>query len=137
MEQVLQYLDEEAGDKPTVIGGDFNTWTFDKRNEEERRQLESDPETPARLLRPMEWEPLSEALESRGFAFEELNDLSRGTYPVPGFPIEARLDWIVAKGFRVIKSDISPAVIPAPYSDRLGRPVSDHHAIRVCMEKMS
>ena len=49
----------------------------------------------------MKWEPLFEDLASHGFAFEELNDLSRGTYPVPGFPIEARLDWIVARGMGV------------------------------------
>jgi hypothetical protein len=85
----------------------------------------------------MDWEPLFDELASHGFTFEELNDLSRGTYPVPGFPIEARLDWIVARGFRAVETKASPAVIPAPYSDRLGRPVSDHHAIRVCMEKMS
>jgi endonuclease/exonuclease/phosphatase family metal-dependent hydrolase len=134
MKQVLQYLDEEAGEIPIVIGGDLNTWTFDKRSEEERKQLEGDAETPARLLQPMEWEPLFENLTSHGFAFEELNDLSRGTYPVPGFPAEARLDWIVAKGFRVVENETSPAVLPAPYSDRLGRAVSDHHAVRVCLD---
>lgn len=134
MKQVLQYLDEEASEVATVIGGDLNTWTFDKRNEKEREQLKGDPETPARLLRPMKWEPLFEDLASHGFAFEELNDLSRGTYPVPGFPIEARLDWIVARGVRVAEGEISPAVIPAPYSEHLGRPVSDHHALRVCLD---
>jgi endonuclease/exonuclease/phosphatase family metal-dependent hydrolase len=134
MKQVLHYLDEEAIDVPTVLGGDLNTWTIDKRNEKERAQLKADPETPARLLRPMKWEPLFDDLASHGFAFEELNDLSRGTYPVPGFPIEARLDWIVARGMRVAEGESSPDVIPAPYSERLGRPVSDHHTLRVCLD---
>jgi endonuclease/exonuclease/phosphatase family metal-dependent hydrolase len=134
MQQVLHYLDEEAGEIPTIIGGDLNTWSFDKRSDEERKRLESDPETPARLLRPMEWEPLFEDLSSHGFTYEELNDLSRGTYPVPGFPIEAHLDWIVARGFRVVESETSPSVLPAPYSDRLGRAVSDHHAVSVCLD---
>jgi endonuclease/exonuclease/phosphatase family metal-dependent hydrolase len=137
MSQVLCHLDDEGVDIPTVIGGDFNTWTFDKRSEEERKQLESDPETPVRLLRPMEWEPLFEDLTSHGFAFHELNDFSRGTYPVPGFPVEAHLDWITAKGLRVVEADTSPAVIPAPHSKDLGRAVSDHHAVRVCLDFMA
>jgi endonuclease/exonuclease/phosphatase family metal-dependent hydrolase len=134
MRRLLSYLDEEASDVPTVIGGDLNTWTFDKRSDEERRQLEADPETPARLLRPMPWEPLFEELTAHGFTFEELNDLSRGTYPVPGFPIEAHLDWIAAKGLRVVERQTSPAVVPAPHSDRLGRAVSDHHAVSVSLD---
>ena len=54
MERLLRYLDEVPSDVPTVIGGDFNTWTIDKRSEKEREQLKADPETPARLLRPDE-----------------------------------------------------------------------------------
>lgn len=134
MKQVLRYLEEDANEIPTVIGGDLNTWTFDKRSEKERKRLEADPETPTRLLRPMEWEPLFEDLISHGYHFEKLNDFSRGTYPVPGFPIEAHLDWIAAKGCRVVEGESSPAVFPSPFSERLGGAVSDHHAVGVCLD---
>ncbi len=134
MKQVLRYLEEDASELPAILGGDFNTWTIDKRSEKERKRLETDPRTPMRLIRPMEWEPLFEDLVSHGFAFEELNDFSRGTYPVPGFPIEAHLDWIAAKGLLLVEGKTSPAVLPAPYSDGLGRAVSDHHAVRVCLD---
>ncbi len=137
MRQVLRCLEDNRGEVPTVLGGDLNTWTFNKRSDEERMQLEGDPDTPTRLLQPMKWEPLFEDLSSHGFTFDELNDFSRGTYPVPGFPIEAHLDWIAAKGLRVVEGETSPAVLPAPYSNRLGRAVSDHHAVRVCLELMA
>ena len=52
-------------------------------------------------------------------------DTTRGTYPVPGFPVEARLDWLAAKG--IYAKD--PVVIPAAMSPQRKRPVSDHHAI--------
>ena len=122
---VLDYLEKDERHLPTIVGGDLNTWSFDKRDEEERARLARDPATPGRLLRPMPWEPLFEELTANGYRFEDTNDLSRGTYPVPGFPIEARLDWIVTKGLCV--SDVS--VWTAPHSERRGGPVSDHHAV--------
>jgi hypothetical protein len=55
-------------------------------------------------------------------------------YLLPGFPVDTRLDWIAAKGLRLVESETSPAVYPAPYSDRLARAVSDHHAVSACLD---
>ena len=62
---------------------------------------------------------------AHGYVYESVNDLTRGTYPVPGFPVEARLDWLAAKGIDAR----DPVVIPAAMSPRRKRPVSDHHAV--------
>ena len=125
MQQILEFLAIDGSDVPTIVGGDWNTWSFDKRDEQEKGRLARDPESPGRLLRPMPWEPLFQALTSHGYTYESANDLTRGTYPVAGFPIEARLDWLAAKGMGAK----DPVVIPAAKSPRQNRPLSDHHAI--------
>lgn len=126
MRQLLEYLDSEDRSIPTILGGDLNTWSFDKRDNEAQARLGRNRDSTARLLRPLAWEPLFEELTAHGYAFEDANDLSRGTYPIPGSPAESRLDWIALKGLHAA----DPIVIPSPHSERLGRPISDHHAIR-------
>ena len=125
MQQILELLARDENDVPTILGGDWNTWSFDKRDKKAQERLARDPETPSRLLRPMAWEPLFAALTAHGYVYESANDLTRGTYPVPGFPVEARLDWLAAKGIDAR----DPVVIPAAMSPRRKRPVSDHHAV--------
>jgi endonuclease/exonuclease/phosphatase family metal-dependent hydrolase len=134
MAELLEALDDEDDTVATVIGGDLNTWTIDKTSDRERAELQASDETPTRLLRPMPWEPLFAEAASRGYSFEAANDLSRGTYPVPGFPIEARLDWILSRGLGRDPAAGAPSVIPAPFSERRGGPVSDHHLLRVVLE---
>lgn len=133
MRQLLEYLEKEEPGIPTVLGGDLNTWSFDKRSKAEQGRLAGDPETPARLLSPMAWEPLFEELAAHGYRWEETNDLSRGTYPLPEVSVEARLDWILVRGLH----GSEPRVVPAPFSQRLGRSVSDHHAVAARVEIVS
>ena len=125
MQQILELLASDGSDVPTIVGGDWNTWSFDKRDKKTQERLALAPETPGRLLRPMPWEPLFQALTSHGYVYESANDLTRGTYPVPGLDVEAHLDWLAAKG--LLARD--PVVIPAAMSPHRNRPVSDHHAV--------
>ena len=128
MEQILAWLDRQQVGR-TVLAGDLNTWSIDKRKDEERARLASSADPAARLLRPMPYEALFDDLRRRSYEFEETNDLSKGTYPVPGFPLEARLDWIVARGLAVSGA---PQVVEAGHSETLGRQRSDHHALATC-----
>jgi endonuclease/exonuclease/phosphatase family metal-dependent hydrolase len=130
MRQVLSYL-EAASDEATIIGGDFNTSTIDQSKAEEKQALAAGQDPLARLLKPMQYEPLFADLKSHGYEVEAWNDLSRGTALVLEYNVEARLDWIVGKGLSI---DGQPSVIRLGDSEELGRRLSDHHLLRVRLE---
>ncbi len=74
MQQILELLARDENDVPTILGGDWNTWSFDKRDKKAQERLARDPETPSRLLRPMAWEPLFAALTAHGYVYKSAND---------------------------------------------------------------
>ncbi len=127
---LLDAIDRHAPGLPILIGGDFNTSTFDLADRERpdltRAALDEDPQ---RLLLPMRYEPVFEELRLRGYRWEHCNVMGAATQrtrpdgtPRPPF---GRIDWFFARGLEC--SD--PAVVPAV--DAAGVAISDHDALAV------
>jgi endonuclease/exonuclease/phosphatase family metal-dependent hydrolase len=129
----LDAIDAVAPGAPVLIGGDFNTSTFELAEKQDRRRVEealvADPE---RLVAPMPYEPMFEELAGRGYDWSACNlpltptqrTRPDGT-PAPPF---GTIDWFFARGLRC--SD--PAIVPAV--DEAGVAISDHEALAVTVE---
>ena len=127
---MLDAIDAHAPGLPVLIGGDFNTSTFeleDKRDPEIiAAGLAADPQ---RFAAPMAHEPMFALLRARGYDWEPCNVMGTPTQrtrpdgtPAPPF---GKIDWLFARG--LCCSD--PAVIAAV--DLAGVAVSDHEVLAV------
>jgi endonuclease/exonuclease/phosphatase family metal-dependent hydrolase len=127
---LLDAIDKDFPGRPVLIGGDFNTSSMERAEQEQpaavRGALAADPE---RLLRPMRYEPMFAELADRGYDWEGCNVIGARTQRTrpDGTPAEplGRIDWFFARGLAC--SD--PAVIPAV--DDGGVAISDHEALAV------
>jgi endonuclease/exonuclease/phosphatase family metal-dependent hydrolase len=127
---LIEAIETHAPGLPVLIGGDFNTNTFAvgkaKRREISGDALEADPR---RLVEPMAYEPMFEALAAAGFDWRACNIAGAATQrtrpdgtPAPPF---GKIDWFFARGL-----DCSaPAILPAV--DGAGVAISDHELIAV------
>lgn len=127
---MLDAIDAHAPGMPVLIGGDFNTSSFElaqKRDGEHvAAALAADPQ---RLAAPMRHEPMFDLLRERGYDWEGCNVMGATTQrtrpdgtPTPPF---GRIDWLFARALRC--SD--PAVIAAV--DAAGVAISDHEVLAV------
>ena len=127
---MLDAIDAHAPGRPVLIGGDFNTSTFelaDKRNPEfVAAALAARPQ---RLVLPMIDEPMFKLLRAHGYDWETCNVMGTPTQrtrpdgtPAPPF---GKIDWLFARNLRCN----DPAVIAAV--DRAGVAVSDHDVLAV------
>ncbi len=127
---MLDAIDAHAPGLPVLIGGDFNTNTFElgdkHRPEVIGPALAADPH---RLVEPAPYEPMFDELSRRGYRWQDCNlplaptqrTRPDGT-PKPPF---GKIDWLFARGLRC--SD--PAIVPAV--DAAGVAISDHEALAV------
>ena len=130
---MLDAIDTHAPDRPVLIGGDFNTSTFeleDKgRPELVRAALARDPE---RLVDPVRHEPMFGLLAERGYDWAGCNVALAPTQrtrpdgtPPPPF---GKIDWLFARALRCRE----PALVPAV--DGEGVAISDHEVLTVIIE---
>ena len=127
---MLDAIDAHAPGRPVLIGGDFNTSTFELAEKRDAglvaAALAADPR---RLAAPMAHEPMFELLRARGYDWESCNVMGATTQrsrpdgtPAPPF---GKIDWLFARG--LVCSD--PAVIAAV--DPAGVAISDHEVLAV------
>lgn len=123
--QITQFVGALPSDRPTIIGGDFNTTTVDLLDWREcAATLAYLPIHPRRLRAPQCHEPLFEVLERAGFEYREANVPLAPTYTPTGLLprfLRAKLDWIGLRKLKAVPN--SARVVPA----RRGlRRFSDH-----------
>lgn len=130
---MLDAIDSHAPGRPVLIGGDFNTSTFDLAGKQDAAHVASAlAADPDRLVAPMAYEPMFALLAERGYDWSACNVPLAATQrtrpdgtPKPPF---GKIDWFFSRGLRC--SD--PAVVPAV--DANGTAISDHEALAVTIE---
>lgn len=127
---MLAAIESHAPGLPVLIGGDFNTNSFerDEKNDDAAiaAALRLDPE---RLMAPMAYEPMFAELAERGFDWLSCNRMDIATQrtrpdgtPKPPF---GKIDWFFARGLHCAEPTIVPAV------DAQGVAISDHEVLVV------
>ncbi len=130
---LLDAIDACAPGRPVLVGGDFNTNTFDVTKPERLGRLEEAlAADPHRLVDPVRYEPMFSSLEERGYDWRGCNVALAPTQrtrpdgtPQPPF---GKIDWLFSRGLRC--SD--PAILPAV--DAEGVAISDHEVLAVTIE---
>jgi endonuclease/exonuclease/phosphatase family metal-dependent hydrolase len=130
---LLDNIDRFSPGQPVLIGGDFNTNSFN-RDDHERPEIVLDAlrDDPLRLDLPMAYEPMFQELRGRGFDWRSCNLMgvrTQRTRPdgTPKGPL-GRIDWFFSRGLTCY----DPAVIPAV--DQAGVAISDHEALAVTIQ---
>ncbi len=132
-EKMLAEIDAHAPGMPVLIGGDFNTSSFERSDKADKalvdRALAAEPD---RLVAPMAHEPMFGLLQSRGYDWQSCNVPLAPTQrtrpdgtPTPPF---GKIDWLFSRGLKCSE----PAVIPAV--DGEGVAISDHEVLAVTIE---
>ncbi|HMR31434.1 MAG TPA: endonuclease/exonuclease/phosphatase family protein [Geminicoccaceae bacterium] len=126
---MLDAIDAHAPGVPVLIGGDFNTNTFELEDKHRRATDPALAVDPHRLVEPQPWEPMFAELAGRGYDWRSCNVPLAATQrtrpdgtPKPPF---GKIDWLFARGLRCC----DPAVVPAV--DDAGVAISDHEALAV------
>lgn len=121
---MLDAVDAHAPGLPVLIGGDFNTNTFELEDKPSRSAAD-----PYRLVDPVPHEPMFGELGARGYDWQACNVPLAATQrtrpdgtPQPPF---GKIDWLFARGLRCT----DPAILPAV--DAAGVAISDHEALAV------
>ncbi|MFO1035825.1 MAG: endonuclease/exonuclease/phosphatase family protein [Geminicoccaceae bacterium] len=129
-ERLLDAIDEHAPGLSVLIGGDFNTSTFDLAEKDDPAVVAAALAVePDRLVAPMAHEPMFETLRRRGYDWDRCNvplAVTQRTRPdgTPKPPY-GKIDWLFTRGLRCC----DPAVIAAV--DEAGVAISDHEALAV------
>lgn len=137
---VLEEADRLFGkDVPVIIGGDFNTNTFDGAKVPEAIAMyeEQKAGAPARDVPAME--ALLPLAESFGYEFRSFNPVNTPTRrkPMQGGSLLLQLDWLLARGFDCAgrgmvstrRADIDWAKPGSPLAAFPGEELSDHNAV--------
>lgn len=121
---MLDAIDAHSPGLPVLIGGDFNTNTFELEDKPSR-----DAADPRRLVDPVPYEPMFAELGSRGYDWRACTVPLAATQrtrpdgtPPPPF---GKIDWLFARGLRCSDPVILPAV------DAAGIAISDHEVLAV------
>ena len=132
MAVLLDCIEEYAPQAPAVIGGDLNTFSFDREAmygplADVRRAFVEDP---GRLLHPAKHEPLFEIAKGRGYDWQSCNLPGEPTQRLKSTPLSVRtgkkMDWFLVRGLQAS----SPEVISATPAD-IAWYLSDHELIAV------
>ena len=132
MDTLLRCIEEYAPGAPAVIGGDLNTFSFDREMlhaalEDIRRLMKEDP---GRILHPSNHEPLFKVAEEHGYDWRNCNLPGEPTQRVAVSPLSVRagkkIDWFLVRGL----DSSGAAVIDATPAD-IAWPLSDHELIAV------
>ena len=127
---LLKAIEDYNPGAPTVIGGDFNTHSFDLHKlsssiDQVRQLMKQDPH---RLLHPQKHEPLFSLANNLGYEWENCNQLGAATDRKITKPLslvgDKKMDWFLTRGLSVF----NPAVIAATPTD-IAYPLSDHELI--------
>jgi endonuclease/exonuclease/phosphatase family metal-dependent hydrolase len=129
-EAMLAAIDQHRPGAPVLIGGDFNTSTFELPIKHQpdlvADALRADPQ---RLVRPEPYEPMFECLRQHGYEWESCNLPGLATQrtrpdgtPQPPF---GKIDWFFSRALRCS----SPTIVPA--IDEAGTAISDHELLLV------
>ncbi len=132
-QEMIDEIDAHAPGVPVLIGGDFNTSTFERVDKGEKthvaRALAVDP---TRLVAPMAYEPMFDLLQRKGFDWNTCNVPLAPTQrtrpdgtPEPPF---GKIDWLFSRGLVCCE----PAIIAAV--DARGVAISDHEVLAVTIE---
>ncbi len=132
-EKLVAEIDAHAPGMPVLIGGDFNTNSFEREDKADKalvaRALAAEPN---RLVAPMAHEPMFALLERKGFEWNSCNVPLAATQrtrpdgtPTPPF---GKIDWLFSRG--LVCS--APAIVPAV--DGEGVAISDHEVLAVTIE---
>ena len=127
---MLDAIDAHGPGRPVLIGGDFNTSTFDLATKGQPARVGgSAGGGPAAAGGPMRYEPMFEELRARGYDGTACNVPLAPTQrtrpdgtPQPPF---GKIDWLFARG--LVCTD--PAIVPAV--DEAGVAISDHEVLVV------
>lgn len=127
---MLDAIDAHAPGLPVLIAGDFNTSTFPLNVKHQAAEVAAALSVdPHRLVAPMPYEPMFEALRERGYEWESCNVALAPTQrtrpdgtPAPPF---GKIDWLFTRGLRSAEPEIIAAV------DAQGIAISDHEALVV------
>jgi endonuclease/exonuclease/phosphatase family metal-dependent hydrolase len=127
---MLDDIDAHAPGLPVLIGGDFNTSTFELAEKRDAGHVAAAlAADPRRLIAPMPYEPMFDLLRRRGYDWENCNAMGQGTQrtrpdgtPAPPF---GKIDWMFARGLRCTDAATLPAV------DGQGVAISDHEILAV------
>ncbi len=131
--KMLDEIDAHSPGIPVLIGGDFNTNTFER----EERTVEGAVEKslladPQRLVAPMKYEPMFDLLARNGYDWNGCNAMGVVTQrtrpdgtPKPPF---GKIDWLFSRGLKCSAAATLPAVDPR------GVAISDHEVLAVTIE---
>lgn len=127
---MLDDIDAHAPGLPVLIGGDFNTSSFELAEKRDPRHVAAAlAAEPDRLVAPMAHEPMFDLLRRRGYDWDACNAMGQGTQrtrpdgtPQPPF---GKIDWMFSRGLRCTHAATLPAV------DAQGVAISDHEILAV------
>ena len=127
---ILDAIDAHAPQMPVLIGGDFNTSTFDVPNSHHPQLVAAAlSEDPNRLVFPMRYEPMFQELKARGYDWETCNPMGATTQRTrpdgTPAPPHGRIDWFFSRGLVSSEAAVIPAV------DSAGVAISDHDVLAV------
>lgn len=132
---LLAAIDDYAGDRPCLVGGDFNCATLPQAEntvDNRQRLIAAEPE---RFLDPALREPMFALAGSRGYDWQACNVPLAATLrtrpdgaPKPPF---LKIDWFFSRGLAAGNPQVVPAV------DGTGTAISDHEIIAVTVRPES
>jgi endonuclease/exonuclease/phosphatase family metal-dependent hydrolase len=132
MRRLLEQIEMVASGGAVILGGDFNTSSF------ARRDIVADPQSqaialaadPMRLVRPQDYEPLFEVAASFGYSSEACNVPDKPTTrrPVADPRPPRKLDWFFTRKLAARDPRIMAALRPD------GAPSSDHECLVVTVD---
>lgn len=130
---MLDAIERHAPGRPVLIGGDFNTSSFERGDKSDKAKVaHALAVDPTRLVAPMAYEPMFDCLSRGGYEWGSCNVAHGATQrtrpdgtPAPPF---GKIDWLFSRG--LVCTD--PAIVPAV--DGAGVAISDHEVLAVTIE---